>query len=229
VLRLHPKTDVFVLDDGFQHRKVARDLNLVLIDATNPFGYGHVLPRGMLREPLAGLRRADAFMITRADQANAEGIAQIEKTLRQYNTDAPIFHAKHAMVGFKHGVQSFASDALRGKKILALCGIGNPTAFHQQLLNLGAIDGGLIALDDHHAYSAEEIQRLNERANAVGADVLLTTEKDWVKLEGLAEKSGVPIWRAELEVQLAADESEKLMGMIAAIIQNQSLDSSRGS
>lgn len=224
LLHEHPEIDVIVLDDGFQHRKVARDLDLVLIDATNPFGYGHILPRGMLREPMTGLSRADAFIITRAEQINAEGIAQIEKTLRRYKGGAPIFHANHAIVGFKCGDEILASGALDGKKIVAFCGIGNPNTFHRQLLDLGAIDGGLIALDDHHAYSAEEIQKLNERAVAVGAEMLVTTEKDWVKIERLAAKSQLPIWRAELKVQLADEEADRLIEMIAAIMGNRSSD-----
>src|SRR4051812_37835557 len=95
-LRLRADTDVFLLDDGFQHRRAERDLDIVLVSATNPFGYGRVLPRGMLREPLSGLRRAGAVVITHADQVGDSDLTTIERTIRRYNPAAPIYHAVHA-------------------------------------------------------------------------------------------------------------------------------------
>src|SRR5205814_1694442 len=92
-LQKHPDVDVFVLDDGFQHRRLQRDFDLVLIDATNPFGFGHVLPRGLLREPLGGLGRASALLITRCDQVAHEALGQVEQKLKWFAPAAPVLHS----------------------------------------------------------------------------------------------------------------------------------------
>ena len=97
----HPEIDVILLDDGFQHRRLYRDLNLVLIDATNPFGYGHVLPRGMLREPLAGLRRADVLIVTRSDLIEGDQLNELKSRLRQFNPTAPILQSRHRLTSIQ--------------------------------------------------------------------------------------------------------------------------------
>ena len=116
-LRQNGKIDTFVLDDGFQHRKVKRDFDLVLVNATEPFGFGHVLPRGLLREPITGLQRADAFLITRSSQVEPADLAKIELTLRKYNPTAPIYRANHTHTGVWMSLSGDAWLPARGRAI----------------------------------------------------------------------------------------------------------------
>lgn len=214
-----PEINVILLDDGFQHRRVHRDLDIVLIDATNPFGYGHVLPRGMLREPLSGLRRAHILILTRTELANVQGVEQTETTLRRYNASAPILRAKHRIVSLTDGNQSIPIESLRGRRIFSFCGIGNPTGFHLDLCNAGLIDPGHRWFGDHHNYSREEIDILTERAKEAGAEMMVTTEKDWVKIEPLLSgPNSIPIWHAQLELEFTDTDARELMSRIEALM-----------
>ena len=130
---------VFVLDDGFQHRRLARDFDLVLIDASQPFGFGRVMPRGLLREPLAGLARADAVLITRADQGDADALAARGGAL---NRRAPVYRSTHAHVGFRRAAGALLPvEALAGKRYFAFAGIRNPRGFGEQLRRAGGWSG----------------------------------------------------------------------------------------
>jgi tetraacyldisaccharide 4'-kinase len=217
VLREHPEVAAFVLDDGFQHRRLARDFDLVLIDATEPFGFGRVLPRGMLREPLSGLRRADAFLLTRSDLAEAAGRARIADTLTRYNPASPVYESVHAPVGFRtsDSAELLSLDALRDRRWFAFCGIGSPETFVRQLTALGGTSAGHRAFADHHDYTAQHLADLASRAGAGGADVLVTTEKDWAKLAALAKPARVPpIWRLDVRIRFNGDDEAKLFGDI---------------
>jgi tetraacyldisaccharide 4'-kinase len=215
----HPEIDVILLDDGFQHRRVHRDLDLVLIDATNPFGYGHVLPRGMLREPRSGLRRAHVLILTRSDLASAQGLTQIEHTLRRYNQSAPILRCRHKITALVNCDDILRIEDLRGRRIFSFCGVGNPTGFHQDLCNAGAVDPGHRWFGDHHNYSREEIDILTERAREADAEMMVTTEKDWVKIEPLLSgASSIPIWRAQLELVFDEASANELMSRIFALM-----------
>ena len=216
-LRLRPETDVFLLDDGFQHRRVARDLDVVLVSATSPFGYGHVLPRGMLREPLRGLRRAGAFVISHADQVPPEELGAIEATLRRHNGAAPIYHAAHAHAALRTSADAVRPlEDLRGRRYFAFCGIGDPSTFFRQLESLGGRSVGECSFVDHHAYTEHDLASLRRAASAAGADVLLTTEKDWVKLEALpsARLEAPPVWRVDVEIQFRGDDGERLLDQV---------------
>ena len=176
--------DVILLDDGFQHRRLARDLDIVLIDALNPWGYGHLLPRGLLRETLAGLGRADLLLITRADLCEEERLAAIESTASRH-TAAPIVRTAF----HPHRWQTIRGEQLPietnpGTRLAAFCGIGNPTGFLRTLASVGiAISPDAFrAFPDHHHYSAEDIADLREWARRHEWDALLTTQKDLVKL-----------------------------------------------
>lgn len=218
VLKEHPETDVFVLDDGFQHRAVARDLDLVLLSAADPFGYGHVLPRGLLREPLGGLRRADAFVLTHADQVPAAERERIEAELRRRHPAAPLYRAVHVHGGLRTASTSGADppdrslDDLRKRRFFAFGGIGNPHVLHGQLLALGEGYVGRHWLPDHHRYSPQDLATVRDEARAAGADLLITTEKDWVKVGPLrATVDGLEdIWRLDLSLQFL-DEGEILL------------------
>jgi tetraacyldisaccharide 4'-kinase len=198
------KIDLFILDDGFQHRKIHRDFDLVLIDASNPFGFGHVLPRGLLREPMDGLSRAHAFLITHAELGC---LPEIEQTLRRFNPDAPIYRSRHVATGLQD---------LSGQKVLVFCGIGNPSSFLKQIESTGATIVNSRAFNDHHQYSAEDLTNLRNRARMAGAEALVTTEKDWVKLADIVDQVGdlPPIVRAQLTIQFENDDEQKLFERI---------------
>lgn len=195
---------VFVMDDGFQHRRLGRDFDLVLLDASEPFGFGRVLPRGLLREPLGSLRRASAVLVTRADQGDVEAIA---KRVREFNAVAPVFRCTHAHVGFRSSEDvRHRADALSGMRVFLFAGIGNPEGFGRQFP--GHV--GHLWFGDHWDYEREDLERIQAEAKRAGAEVIVTTEKDWVKIAPLVEVGvGIPIWRAELAVRFeGADEGE---------------------
>ena len=217
VLAAHPGVDVFVLDDGFQHRQLARDFDLVLLSGVEAFGFGHVHPRGLLREPLCGLRRADAVLITRADEESSSYITAIALAKRRYSK-APVFQASHAHVGIKFGNDTLPLDALAGKRVLAFCGIGNPESFFRQVAERAGVLAGSRAFADHHAYGGEDLAALQKQAAAAGAEVLVTTEKDWVKLKSFAA-GAIPVWRVEMAVQFRKGDEHRLFELIKQVFQ----------
>jgi tetraacyldisaccharide 4'-kinase len=174
----HPP-DVFLLDDGFQHLRLARDLDLVLLDATDPFSGGAVLPAGLLREPVEALARADLVVLTRSNGANAAGL---EEAVRRHNPRAPVFHASTRLDGFFDAAAHRPVDPapLCSKRVLAFCGIGNPEAFFADLQRWGLELLDTVAFPDHHRYSVNDFQGLIQRADRAGAGALVTTEKDRV-------------------------------------------------
>ncbi len=232
VVARHPEVDVLVLDDGFQHRRLARDFDLVLLDATRPFGYGHVHPRGLLREPLVGLKRADGFIITRCDQATAVARENIERTVRQFNPRAPIFAARHAHTGFRSASASagdlpdISLSALDGRRFFVVAGIGNPQSLERQMRELPGTYVGHWFAGDHHAYGAADVGYIRQQAMAVGADTLVVTEKDWVKLRHQnLEDSALPIWRIALEIEFEPDHAEQLLRLLEPVIAQNNAES----
>jgi tetraacyldisaccharide 4'-kinase len=215
VLAEHPDVDVFVLDDGFQHRRLARHFNLLLVDATRPFGFGHVLPRGLLREPMRGIRRAHTVVITRADLVDAGTLEGIEKRIRAEQADVPIFRCglkQDRVIDADGREQSIAT--LRGEKVFAICGIGNPRAFFGQIEQSGAAIVGTRAFGDHHRYTVEEIGEVLARAKVDAASVLVMTEKDWVKVAPMVRRlPGEPrMMRVGLSVEI--ENAAKLVELV---------------
>jgi len=175
--------EVLVMDDGFQHRRLARDIDIVAVDATNPFGYGRLLPAGLLREPVRGLRRAHAAVITRCDQLEQQQLAHIEQEIRNHNPSLLVARATHAPLYAVAGDGSqIALDQLKGKDVLAFCGIGNPDAFFATIEDLGARVVETKTFDDHHHYTAGCIDEICELAAKTKATLALTTQKDWTRL-----------------------------------------------
>jgi len=203
----------------------------VLVSATNPFGYGRVLPRGMLREPLRGLARAEAFVITHADQASDGALASVEKTIRSYNAAAPIYRAVHAHVALRTAGATASAPAdrsvndLRGRSWFAFCGIGDPQSFLRQLESAGGRCAGHRWFGDHHHYTESDLAALRRDAAGAGADVLITTEKDWVKLStlpGAAEQAGtLPVWRVDLEIRFLGDDERRLLDQVWAVLKGR--------
>lgn len=226
VLKEHPEIGVFILDDAFQHRRAARDLDIVLINAVQPFGYGHVHPRGLLREPPAGLARADAFVLTHADEVDDR--SALRQEIRKHNATAPIYAARHALIGLRSAARGATAppdvslDELSRRRIFVACGIGSPESLLKQLEASHANLAGSRVLPDHHAFTEADIDALLDAARRAGADAIVVTEKDWAKIARLpaAKIASEPEFlRLDMEIQFldAADEQAMLNQVRAAL------------
>jgi len=194
--RFHP--DVAILDDGFQHIGLKRDLNIALIDAVDPFGSGKLFPAGILREPLNALKRADIVLISKADSAGS--VLKIKETVAKI-TDAPIFTARYAprdLLNVTTG-EKRPLNFLRGKPVFAFAGIARPDSFVSLLKTLGAELSGTAIYQDHYSYSRSDLEDILRKADACKAVLLATTEKDGVRLSGM-KPEGVWAVRIDLEV-----------------------------
>jgi len=181
----HEHPDVVVMDDGFQHRRLHRDLNLVLIDATCPFGFGAVLPRGLLREPLSALQRADAVLLTRTNLIAEPELRQLEWDLRAV---APGLGERILRVNFEPvGLRDSAGlrhslNAVRGQSVFLMTAIGNPEAFRSTCLGAGLTIVGQRWFPDHYHYTSGDLTAVLQEATAGGAELVVTTVKDLVKI-----------------------------------------------
>ena len=204
---------VLIMDDGFQHRRLARDLDIIAIDATLPFGYGKMLPAGLLREPVTSLRRAGAVVITRCDQISEAQLSRIEEQLRTVNPDMVIAKSIHAAVSARTtDNEEIDVGLLRSKKIFAFCGIGNPGAFLNTIEALGSELVGSKVYDDHHHYTDGCLSDIRRQAERAGADLVLTTQKDWTKII-YNSKSTVPFACLAIEMRFLAGQ-DKLTALI---------------
>lgn len=200
---------VLLLDDAFQHRRIARDLDIVLIDATAPFGYGYLFPRGTLREPTIGLRRADVIVLTRGDMVSDEQRRAIWDQVLKLDLDAALVEMRHQPSRLLNASGAFAEiDSLRGQKVLAFCGIGNPSGFRHTLSEAGMEVIELREFDDHYHFDGEDIHNL-EQWVAEQSDIaaVLCTHKDLVKVgvDRLAEK---PLWALTIEAHIVDGQAE---------------------
>lgn len=204
--------DVIILDDGYQHWKVARDLDIVLIDTVSRFGNGYLLPRGVLREPLSHLDRADVVLLTRADQSSELVRKKIKDTIFKYNPNVTVLECSHSPCYFVEiadwykGVRNNKNglDSLQGERIMTFSAIGNPTSFEKSLEAVGADLVETIRYPDHHDYGMVEMQYIVERALNQKAKALVTTEKDAVKIptEFIYSQREVPIYILGIEVDI---------------------------
>jgi len=202
----------FVLDDGFQHLRIERDLDMVTIDATNPWGDGGLLPHGRLREEPTGLSRADCIVITRSEQV--ENLAYLQQSIRKL-TSAPVFTSRMvtAAVRTVHG-ETVDKNALAGTSIGAFCGIGNPASFFNHLQRE---DFRLVytqAFSDHHVFTQGELDTVVGQAKAAGATAMVTTAKDVVKLGSI--NLGLPCY--VLEIEISVDQDEQLIELIRSSV-----------
>ncbi len=197
---------VLLMDDGFQHRRLGRDLDIVTVDATCPFGYGRLLPAGLLREPLSGLTRAHAVVLTRSDQVPEETLYQIETEIRQMNPDLVVARSIHAPVGARRGDGvEIPLEELKGKRVFAFCGLGNPAAFFATVRACGCVLAGSRTYDDHYAYAQRDLADLCQAARSCGAELLLTTQKDWTKIAPLSlPDEAVPTAYLAVELRFTA-------------------------
>jgi len=206
--------DCVVLDDAFQYLRIRRDVDLVLIDATNPLGFGRCLPRGLLREPPSALRAADAMVITRTDLASPAELEAIDATLRRHAGESvPIFRAVHRPTaaidgsGTRHGV-----EALAGGAFFAFCGLGNAGAFFRTLESLHIPVRGRRELGDHAHYDQARLTELAHAAREAGADAFITTQKDFVKLQNMTLP--LPCWQLAVDMELLDGGGAKLFELV---------------
>ena len=200
--------DCVVLDDGFQHLRLKRDLDVVVIDALNPFGGENLIPRGSLREPLQNLERADLFIISHCDQGNQQTIRSIYKKLDQINHSAPICESIHSPVHFDNIADGSILELewLKGKRVYALSAIGNPESFSNTLKGLGVDLITHKVFQDHHVYTEEEIEDVVSDAQSLGADAVVVTQKDIVKIRKMNIKdANILTLRIEIEITRGVD------------------------
>jgi tetraacyldisaccharide 4'-kinase len=194
------KAELLLLDDGFQHYRVRRTLDIVAVDATAPFSNGRRIPRGLLREPPEALRRADLVVLTRTDQAPA---AELDELRRRIGPAVETVHKPVHVRGLSDR-KVYGLEWLRGRTVLAFCGTGNPEAFHRTLESLGAQVAAFRAFPDHHAYVAQDVRRLDAEAQEFMAEALVTTEKDATKLR--AESFSTPLLALRVEIEIVRNE-----------------------
>jgi len=208
------RPDVFLLDDGFQHGKLARNHDIVLIDALDPFG-GGVFPLGRSREPAEALRRATILVVTRSEPHVP--ITGLEMLLRPYNTEAPIFRSWVRPLVWVEAASREARPVcdFGAKRVGAFCGLGNPNTFWKTLKGLGLDVAFHWAFEDHHSYRPDELRRLAQQASAAGAEALVTTEKDFYNLFEGATQVASPLKLYWLKIGIEIENEEALLRLIA--------------
>jgi len=202
----HFSPDVIILDDAFQHLQLERDIDLVLLDSRCPFGNGHLLPRGPLREPLSALLRADAFIFTRSDHINTPPISHFSlPTSHSFLTSHVPYLYK--LTGEKDSdSESYYISMLKGQKAYAFSGIAKNDDFRRTIAELGCELVGFSAFPDHHRYSDKDFELISRSAKAAKADILVTTEKDEVRIP---HKFRFPLDLAVIGIEISFGEKEQ--------------------
>ena len=208
LLTLGPR--VLVADDLFQHRRLHRDLNILTLDARKPLGNGKILPRGVLREPWTSIRRAQAIVLTHAD--DPEAAANTRKWLRSHWGTGPVLSCVHRLKGLAdENGNLLPEEKLAGMPVFAFCGLGKPEAFVQGLVSLGLEVKGMEAFSDHHPFTSAEMRDLWQKAQDLGATALVTSEKDSMRLPETPQGVGLLVTRLELEFEKGPRVLESLL------------------
>lgn len=200
--------DVVVLDDGFQHIQLARDIDIVLLDAGNPFGNGRLFPAGVLREPMSALHRAHAVLITKTE--TTADVEKLKETIRQY-TQARIFTSRQVPVDLidYHSTKRRPLSGLRGAKVLALSGIARPESFIGMLASLGADVAAACSYPDHFDFQNSDMATVYQKAADENISMIITTEKDAIRLQQLHVEG---VWALRIELVVAeSDEWNALL------------------
>jgi tetraacyldisaccharide 4'-kinase len=199
---LSPVPDMFIMDDGFQHRRLHRDLDILLVNSKDPFDNGKLLPVGLMREPLKGMRRADVIVLTKN---TGEESGELVDYIRKYNPRSPIFVAGHRPCCV-NGMDGRRLDlkSISGKDVYAFCGIAEPGFFRYLLEKLGANITGFSAFNDHYGFTSGDMHRIVSAARQSGAKWITTTEKDIMRLKGLPQRN-IPDNLFSLGIEFEAD------------------------
>lgn len=217
----HFGAEVAILDDGYQHWQLERDMDIVLIDAVNVFGNNYMLPRGTLREPISHMERADVCLLTKVDQAAPGSNRYIRDTIEKYNDHALIvesIHQPRCFIELADWYEDMAAPGIdisemKGRRVMAVSAIGNPASFEQTLSDIGAVIIESLRFPDHHDYTPEEMADVVDQALRQGAEAIVITEKDAVKVpdvprEIMKAESPVPIYVVSVEVTFQSGDKE---------------------
>lgn len=214
----HFGAEVAILDDGYQHWQLERDMDILLVDAVNVFGNGYILPRGTLREPISHISRADVALLTKVDQAADGSREYIRETVAKYNDKAQIvesIHQPRCFVPLSEWYVDIAGDGIdvsrmRGKKVMAVSAIGNPASFEQTLSDLDVTIIESLRYPDHHDYTMQEMGDILHQAERMGAEAIVITEKDAVKIPTEVMQAGweIPVYVICVEVNFQAGAAE---------------------
>lgn len=224
------KAEVIILDDGYQHWQLARDLDIVLIDASNMFGNKFLLPRGTLREPLSNLDRAQTFLLTKVDQSSDDARDMIHGTLARYNDKALVVESIHQPKCFVEieewykglRINNVALETIRNQKVIALSAIGNPSSFEQTILDIGVAEVCGVRYADHHDYTMAEMQDITQQGIDEQAYAIITTEKDAVKIpaEFIHSDRKIPLYVLSISVHFT-EGYEGFMKLIENVTTNK--------
>jgi len=202
--------DTVILDDGFQQWGIKKDLEVVTIDAMNPFGNGFLLPRGILRQPLSTLKAADIFVLTKTDLVSDLRFVKLE--LARINPDAMIIDSVHNPKDFimlKDESGSLGIDTLKGRTVALFCAIGDPDSFKGVVEKLGMNIGVFFRFRDHHRYTQHDLDNIIHEAKRNRIHTLITTEKDAVRIEGLSTEAGdLEIYVLRIDLKIKDNEQE---------------------
>lgn len=196
--------DIFILDDGFQHWRLKRDCDIVLVDAVNPFGNAQLIPRGILREPLSSLRRASVVVLTKTDQGQLN-LKSLREQVAMLCPKALIAEAIHLPVGLSElrSGKVFGLSSIHQKKMASLCSIGDPRSFQNTLSNLGADLKENVSFEDHYVYRLEDVRKISENCLKNNLDIIVTTSKDAVKLKTLLPSFDASISILVLDIKMS--------------------------
>ena len=201
----HFKSDVLIVDDGFQHRQLTRDVDIIMIDATQPFGTGVLLPIGTMREPKSTIRRADIILLTRTDAVNTD-IADLKAALNRLAPNTPTCDSVHQPTSLyritnqEYNSTKIPIDELIGKRLLAVCGIGNPDGFVSTLEKYNPEVVELLAFPDHHVYTEDDLQEIQYQMKQCQAEWVITTQKDEDKLSAFSAQIPILVLAVELVI-----------------------------
>jgi tetraacyldisaccharide 4'-kinase len=205
--RTTPDTQlVFILDDGFQHWKLYKDKDILLIDSGDPFGNRTLLPLGRLREPLEAMKRADIVVLTKCkgtDGSQKEELDGLIAEIKKYNADAPIFLSGHSIVIARlRSGENISPGLIKGRKVFCFCALGDPGSFRSTVAATGAVITGAMTFRDHYTYSAEDLAKIKGEAAKSGSEWIVTSEKDMIKIRGLDLPENIII----IEIAFSTDE-----------------------
>src|SRR3990172_8490492 len=187
-------TEIILLDDGYQHVQLNRNLNILLLDSNSPFGNGYILPRGTLREPPSYINRSDVIILTKDKGQKSEVRSQKSEVCKSR-------YVSESFIDMNNN-KTIALDEAKGKKIFAFCGIASPKSFNNSLTEAGINIGGFVSFEDHYQFSRDDIDSLISKAKETGSEILITTEKDAVRLKGF-EPISFPIWILKIRMEIS--------------------------
>jgi len=204
-----------ILDDGFQHRTLAKDLEIVSVAGRSPWGNGQLFPRGVLREPVEALRRADLIVVT--NPSGPAVTSEVAATLGHLGARAAVLTASSEPESARQvpGGRVEPPAALRGRRVLGFAGLAAPESFAATLSAVGASVAGFVEFPDHHAFTLDDVEALMRRAESAGAEGLVTTEKDWVRIRETG-MPGLPLW--VLSIRMLVDGRDILVEALARVL-----------